>query len=160
MSIVLDLKLPFLSLSRRGHGAVNSSPSVLYSASWQHLYRLNPVSCNSWLFSHQHITEFDTRNLESIKTSPSTRRLLFLLKGKQVRFPPGIDINWALHIGACHAGFLENLEGFSKTDPDLPLRTPLNSIFHFSVLSFLFRSSGREWLWTTYSESWLTEKNL
>ena len=67
---------------------VNSSPSVLCSASWEHLYCLNPVSCNSWLFFPQHIIEFDTRNLESIKTSPSTMRLLFLLKGKQVRFPP------------------------------------------------------------------------
>lgn len=69
-------------------GIVNSSLSVLCRASWEHLYCLNPVSCNSWLFSPQHI-EFDTRNLESIKTSPSTMRLLFLLKGKQVRFPPG-----------------------------------------------------------------------
>lgn len=71
-------------------GIVNSSPSVLCSASWEHLYCPNPVSCNSWLFFHQHITEFDTRNLESVKTSPSTMRLLFLLKGKQVRFPPGV----------------------------------------------------------------------
>lgn len=98
-------------------GIVNSSLSVLCRASWEHLYCLNPVSCNSWLFSPQHI-EFDTRNLESIKTSPSTMRLLFLLKGKQVRFPRGgVDVSGALHIGACHAGFLENLEnleGFSK----------------------------------------------
>lgn len=96
-------------------GIVNSSPSVLCSASWEHLYCLNPVSCNSWLFFPQHIIEFDTRNLESIKTSSSTVRLLFLLKGKQVRSPPpGVDISGALHIGACHAEFLETLEGFSK----------------------------------------------
>lgn len=103
-------------------GIVNSSPSVLCSASWEHLYCPNPMSCNSWLFSHQHITEFDTRNLESVKTSPSTMRLLFLLKGKQVRFPPGgRHFQEPCILKLAMLVFWRTWKDFPRSAPDLPL---------------------------------------